>query len=148
MRSDPEIMRYIRAPITNRSESENWINLVSSRWQSDRFGFCAVIDKQSQKFIGWCGLWVLKENDEIEVGYALAKEYQGRGLATEAAARVLQYGFAELKLEKIVALARHENLASRRVMEKLGLKYDHTGTFYEMELAHHVITRDEWLRRP
>lgn len=145
MRSDPEIMRYIRTPHTEKAESLKWMNMVTSRWEKDRFGLCAVIDKESRRFIGWCGLWILAENDEIEVGYALAKDFWGRGLATEAAARFLKYGFEELELEKIVALAREENIASRKVMEKLGLKYDYMGTFYELKLAHHTITRNEWL---
>src|SRR5215203_5641625 len=79
MRSDADVMRFIREPQTDRPEAESWVNLVSSRWGKEKFGFCAVIEKSSGQFIGWCGLWRLKETDEVEVGYALIKEFRGLG---------------------------------------------------------------------
>lgn len=142
MRSDEELMRYIRPVQHDRAEAENWIKLVSSRWQSDRIGFCAVIEKESGRFAGWCGLWQLKETLEIEVGYALMAEFRGRGYALEAARGCLDYGFNELGLNKIVAVARPENRASWTVMERLGMKYDYTGRFYEADLVHYSITRE------
>lgn len=146
MRSDKNVMRFIRPLQTECKEAENWINLVSSLWKSDKIGFCAVIEKQTQKFIGWCGLWRLKESGEIEVGYALSPEFQQKGYATEAAKAFLDYGFDELNLEKIVAVARPENDRSRRVMERLGMKYDGIGKFYGLDLAHYSITKDDYFR--
>ena len=84
MRSDADVMQFIREPQTNRSEAESWVKLVSSRWDTDKIGFCALFEKSSGKFIGWCGLWRLKETDETEVGYALVRDFQGKGYATEA----------------------------------------------------------------
>lgn len=146
MRSDADVMRFIREP-QNRNESANWIELVSNRWQKERIGFCAMIEKSSGKFVGWCGLWQLKENGEIEVGYAVAKDFWGKGFASEAALAFLAYGFEELRLEKIVAVARPENAASRRVMEKIGMRYDYAGEFYERRLVHYSITRGQFSRR-
>lgn len=147
MRSDADVMRFIREPQTNRGEAESWINLVSSRWKDEKIGFCAVIERFSDRFIGWCGLWRLKETGEIEVGYALIKEFRGQGFAAEAAEAILAYGFEELDLPEIVAVARPENRASWRVMEKLGMTYDYTGRFYERELVHYSISREEFLQR-
>jgi RimJ/RimL family protein N-acetyltransferase len=144
MRSDADVMRFIREPQTNRSEAESWVSLVSSRWESEKIGFCAVVEKASGRFIGWCGLWRLKETGEIEIGYALIGEYRGRGVATEAAEAMLRYGFEELKLPEIVAVARPENRASWRVMENLGMTYDYTGRFYERELVHYSISREKF----
>ena len=146
MRSDENVMRFIRAPQTKRDEAGNWIKLVSSRWTDEKIGFCSIIEKSSKRFIGWCGLWRLKENGETEVGYALVKECWGRGFASEAAGAFLKYGFEHLDLEKIVAVANPENTGSRRVMEKLGMTYDYTGTFYERDLVHYTITRDDYFR--
>lgn len=143
MRSDADVMRFIRAPQTRR-ESADWIQMVSSRWETTGIGFCAVIEKSSDEFVGWCGLWRLKETDEIEIGYAVAKDFQGKGYATEAAAAVLGYGFETLRLKKIVAVARPENAASRRVMEKLGMRYDYTGEFYSKQLVHYTITKNDY----
>jgi ribosomal-protein-alanine N-acetyltransferase len=147
MRSDEDVMRFIRAPQTRRAEAENWINLVSSRWKSEKIGFCAVIEKASNRFIGWCGLWRLVETKEVEVGYALFKEFWGQGFAVEASEAFLKYGFGELNLEKIVAVANPENHASRRVMEKLGMNYDYTGEFYNSQLVHYTITQENFLNQ-
>jgi ribosomal-protein-alanine N-acetyltransferase len=147
MRSDADVMRFIREPQASRDEAESWINLISSRWETEKIGFYAVIEKSSNQFIGWCGLWRLKETDEIEVGYALVKDCRGKGFAVEAAGAVLTYGFEELKLEEIVAVARPENRASWRVMERLGMTYDYTGKFYERDLVHYSITKKEFFQR-
>ena len=144
MRSDAEVMRFIREP-QNRAESVNWVKLVSSRWTSDNVGFCAVIEKQTNKFLGWCGLWRLKESGELEIGYAIAREFWGRGFATEAARFFLEYAFERLKPKKIVAVAEPENASSRRVMEKIGMKFVRLGEFYNRELVQYVITRDSWV---
>ena len=146
MRSDAEVMRFIRPLQTERKEAASWIDLVSSLWKSGKIGFCAVIEKQSQEFIGWCGLWRLKESGEIEVGYALKPKFQGRGFATEAAEVFLRYGFGELLFEKIVAVTRPENERSRRVMERLGMEYDGIGKFYGLDLAHYSITKNDYFR--
>ena len=143
MRSDADVMRFIREP-QNRQESANWVELVSSRWRKEKIGFCAITEKLSGAFAGWCGLWQLKETGEIEVGYAVAREFWGKGYATEAAFEFLEYGFKQLQLEKIVAVARAENTASRRVMEKLGMRYDYTGEFYGRDLVHYSITKENF----
>lgn len=144
LRSDPEMMRFIRAP-QGRQESVNWLRLVSSLWRSDRIGFCAVVEKASGEIIGWCGLWRLKETGETEIGYAIARRFWRKNLATEAAAAFLAYGFETLKLDKIVAVAAPENTASRRVMEKLGMKFDYVGEFYGRDLVHYSISRESWV---
>lgn len=145
MRRDEDIMRYIREPVHSREEAENWITLISSRWAKDRIGFCSLIEKRSGKFAGWCGLWQLKETGEIEVGYAITKIFWGKGYASESARAFLEYGFDKLNLEKIVAVARPENTASRRVMEKIGMEFDYIGEFYGRNLVHYSITKEEFL---
>lgn len=147
MRSDADIMRFIRPLQTNRREAENWINLVSSRWAKERIGFCAMIEKSSGKFIGWCGLWRLTETKETEVGYALFKEFWGKGYAVEASKAFLAYGFETLNLEKIVAVTDPSNKNSRRVMEKLGMKFDGNGEYYGRELAHYTINKKDFLKK-
>jgi [ribosomal protein S5]-alanine N-acetyltransferase len=144
MRSDADVMRYIREP-QKRNEALNWIKLVSSRWEKDKIGFCSVFLKSTNQFVGWCGLWQLKETGEIEVGYALCKEFWGRGFAVEASKSFLEYGFTKLNLLKIVACANPDNKNSRRVMEKLGMKFDHIGVYYGTDLVHYSITKEKFL---
>ncbi len=145
MRSDEEIMRFIREPQA-RDESFDWIKLVSARWHKDKLGFCAVIEKATDRFLGWCGIWRLKETGEIEIGYAIDKAHWGKGFATEAAAGFMRYAFDELNAERLVAVARPENTASRRVMEKLGMRFVKIATFYEQSLVQFAISKDEFLR--
>lgn len=147
LRKDEQVMRFIREPVKKREEAKKWIELVSSRWADEKIGFCSLIEKKSGEFIGWCGLWRLNETDEIEVGYAIAKEFWGKNFAPEAAEAFLEYGFDELNLKKIVAVASPANTPSRRVMEKLGMSYDYTGEFYGRDLVHYTITREEFLRQ-
>ncbi len=144
MRSDADVMRFIREPQKNIAESIDWIRLVSSRWESERTGFCAVVERQSEKFAGWCGVWRLDETGETEIGYAVAKKFWGKGFGTEAARRILEYAFAELDAERVVAVARPENSSSIRVMEKIGMRFARTGKFYNQTLAQYAIERRDW----
>ncbi len=145
MRSDAEIMRFIREPQV-RDESFDWIKLVSARWHKDRLGFCAVIEKKTDFFLGWCGIWRLKETGEIEIGYAIDKAHWGKNFATEAAERFVRYAFEDLNAERLVAVARPENMASRRVMEKLGMQFVKIATFYGQSLVQYAISKDEFLK--
>ena len=145
MRSDEDVMRYIREP-QNRDETESWIRLVSSRWETDKLGFCGVYEKSSGELAGWCGIWRLKETDELEIGYAIAKRFWNRGYATEAAEVFLRYAFENINSGTITAVAEPENTASRRVMEKLGMRFDYTGEFYGRDLVHYSITKENFKR--
>jgi choline dehydrogenase-like flavoprotein len=74
--------------------------------------------------VGWGGLQHLDDGDEIEVGYAFAREYWGRGLATELARGWLAWGFDRLHVDRIVAVADPANTASRHVMGTLRMGTD------------------------
>ncbi|MDH3493054.1 MAG: GNAT family N-acetyltransferase [Acidobacteriota bacterium] len=146
MRSDPEIMRFIRDPQNKRSDAQRWMEMISSKWNINGIGFGAVVDRESQRFAGWCGLWKLKETNEIEVGYAVRKEFWGKGYATEAARRMLGYAFDEIELNRVVAVAYPENMASINVMKKLGMACVGRGRFYDQDLVQYAITSEEFHR--
>lgn len=94
-----------------------------------QYGFClwALIHKQTQNLIGLCGLSPLTK-DEIEIGWWLAPEYWGVGLATEAATAAISYGFEQLNLPRIVSIAQPANQRSIRVMSKLGMHFEKMST--------------------
>ena len=103
----------------------------------------AIIFKETGEFIGWCGLDHRNPADaDPALFYLLKAKYWGKGLATEAAAALLGYAFSPLDLPGIHAGAAPENLASRRVMEKLGMHY--LGLDEEGGYAF-TITREEFL---
>ncbi len=147
MRSDAAVMRFIREPQKNIDESIDWIHLVSSRWQSEKTGFCAMIERKTENFVGWCGVWRLQETNETEIGYAVGENFWGKGFAAEAARRFLEYAFAELDSDKVVAVAHPENAASIRVMEKIGMGFVKKGKFYNQTLAQYAIARGEFFNK-
>ena len=81
----------------------------------------AIIAKDTDEFIGWCGLD--RDQDNPVLFYWLKASHRGKGLATEAARAVLSYAFTELALIRVNGAAAFENRASRRVMEKIGMEY-------------------------
>lgn len=147
MRSDAEFMRFIKQP-ESRKQAVGWMRMVSRYWETDNFGFWAVVEKRSGETIGWSGTWNLWETGEKEIGFAIARKFWGRGFATEAASVALRYSFENRKAEKTVAVAIPENAASRRVMEKLGMKPEQQRYFgsYGLELICYSITKEEYAR--
>jgi ribosomal-protein-alanine N-acetyltransferase len=143
IRSDPEVMRFIGSGQPHSADQiKESLDHILAGWKQLGFGRWAVVHKPDKKLMGWCGLAFLDKTEEIEIGYGISKEYWGRGFTTEAAAASIRYGFEELKLNRIVAVAMPENIASRRVMEKIGMRYEKTGHWYEAELVYYVILQD------
>ncbi len=123
--SDPETMRYYPQPLDRRGVEE-WIERNLNRYEQYGHGHWAVILKSERKFAGSCGL-VVQEVDgieELEVGYLFNKNYWGRGLATEAARGCMDYAFNQLGRRRIISMIRPENLPSRRVAERNGLRIE------------------------
>ena len=88
-------------------------------------GFCRwkLLEKFSGAFIGFCGAAMWRDRPHPEIGWWLARAWWGRGLATEAAREALRDAFERVGLERVISVAMPTNLASRRVMEKLGLEF-------------------------
>src|ERR1019366_7654615 len=83
----------------------------------------AVVLKSHDQVIGFAGLKYLDDLHVVDIGYRLFPAYWHQGLATESAAPAIQYGFETLHLETIIGLVEPANVASVRVLEKLGLKF-------------------------
>ena len=113
-------------------------------WQQHNFGVWAVVDKKHKKIIGHCGFKFLENTREVQMGYLLLKSYWGRGLGTEAAEAALKYGFEVAKLKRIVAIAKPENVASRRVMEKVGMKYEKNAYYYNNNVVYYGLTLEAY----
>jgi [ribosomal protein S5]-alanine N-acetyltransferase len=90
------------------------------------FSLWATIHKSDDRLIGRCGLlaWDLEGRKETEVGYMIAREFWGRGLATEAARAIRDYGFERLGFERLISLIRPENERSQRVAIKNGMRHE------------------------
>jgi RimJ/RimL family protein N-acetyltransferase len=131
------------------AETADFLSRILERYESDGFGIEALIDRASGAMIGWAGLAVPHFLPQIlpavEVGWRLAGPFRRRGLATEAGAAALEFGFTTGGLERIVSIYEPDNLASGRVMERLGLVpwLTTTGPRGE-EVAVTELTRERW----
>jgi ribosomal-protein-alanine N-acetyltransferase len=116
-------------PPISRQEAESQVIWMLENHEQNAPGrlkhLClAMIEKEAQAFIGWCGLDYRDQTRPAPVLFYLLKaSYWGKGLATEAARAVLGYAFGELGLDRVDGAAALENVASKRVMEKIGMRY-------------------------
>ncbi len=97
--------------------------LMSHYTRKPGLGIWATILKNHNTFVGASGLVYYDNTPEIEIGYRILKQHWNSGYATEAAFGLINYGFSSLGLKKLVSSAHVDNIASRRVMEKIGMKY-------------------------
>ena len=150
--SDPAVMQYMpRGPLTlaaARQASFAVLRQFMAHWDRHAFGVWAITEKTTGTLLGQCGLRFLPELQEVEVLYLLARAHWGQGLASEAAGAALAYGFDQANLERIIALTKPENTASRRVMEKLGMQYEKPLRIFNLEAVYYAITRHAWHRHP
>ncbi|MBI4854445.1 MAG: GNAT family N-acetyltransferase [Acidobacteria bacterium] len=146
LNSDPEVVKYITGgePMP-REQTLARFNFYLEHQEKHQFAIWAVINKEDSLFIGLCGLQFLENTENVEVGYRLARAFWGKGLATEAAKACINYGFNKLSLPEIVAVIDPENIASHKVIEKVGLKYEKMAYFYAKDLSYYKITKAMFL---
>lgn len=139
---DPEAMRYIGpGGAITPEQTGTFIAYFNRHWATHGFGTWGVVERETGRLIGWCGLQYLKE-PEIELLYLLEQDSWGKGYAAEAARASIAFGFRELGLQNIVAIAWPANRRSVRVMEKIGMIPAGTARFFDADLLRYTIARD------
>lgn len=120
---DYEVMKYIKPVYTDISQAQADLEKYLDYYEKKPGLGVFYMETHAGEFVGF---GTLKEphpeREEVEVGYRLMKSFWGQGFATELAKGLLAYGFKELGLPRIIAVARPENKASLRVMEKAGMR--------------------------
>jgi RimJ/RimL family protein N-acetyltransferase len=157
---DPEVMRFITGgKPTPRDVIRNEIlpRFLRAYERFEGFGVWAAIEKSTGEFVGWFEFYPWKDvgPEEVELGYRLRRSAWGKGYATEGSRALIRKGFTELGVQRVVAETMVVNTASRRVMEKAGLRY--VRTFHEewpwrIEGEEHgdveyALTKADWERR-
>ena len=135
---DPDVSKYIPDAPRNYEEAREELEWhMNGHPKHPELGLWATIHKETNKFIGRCGLlpWTIDGQNEVEVAYLINKANWGQGLGTEAARAILDYGFEKLNLSRLVCLIDKENLASIKVAEKIGMTFvkegkDEMGSFF------------------
>ena len=147
MHSEPRVMRYVGdGSVATRASTDAW----AARWMSyygnyPGLGLWPAEARANGVVIGWFCLIYVPGTAEIEVGYRLAPEAWGRGYATEGARAVVEYGFRDLGLVRIIGLTHPDNVASQRVLAKAGLADAGWGDYYGRRLRLFAARRDSRL---
>jgi len=151
--SDPDVHIYLgNKPIETIEEAKACIDFVRKQYEENGIGRWAVVEKESQEFIGWTGFklitsWINNKTQYYDLGYRFIKRAWGRGYATESAVASLDYGFNELRQEEICAMADVNHLVSNKILQNLGMSKmnicDYDGT------PHHPysLTKEQWSKK-
>ena len=141
---DVEVMRYLGsgnlAPYTDAAYARTVLEHVNAK-PREPFTMWACEEKATGRMPATAGLTKVPHDDEIEVFYQVTRAHWGRGIATEVARGLVDYGFASGGLERIVAYAFPQNPASLRVLEKIGMNHDGARPYEGNDLEYFWIER-------
>ena len=141
--ADPQVMYFSARGVQTKEQTRKFINWMLSSYQEEDFGLYAVIHKEKQKLIGFCGLlaWFFKQQREVEIGYRFATKYWGQGLGTESAIAVRDYAWNQLNLDRLICIIQPENNRSIRVAEKLGMSYEQNTIFMNLDVRIYSMSK-------
>ena len=146
--SDPEVHRYLgNKPVTDKNKSAETIAFVRQQYEDYGIGRWAIIDKETNDFIGWTGLKFVteatnKHRNYYDLGYRLRRKYWGQGIATETALISLNYAFNRLNLSEVYAAAHCENEGSNKILRKIGFTF--VETFYYQDIQCNWYKMDKY----
>ena len=124
LNEDPEVLKYTGDLPFKSIESAREFLENYDHYQKYGFGRWAVILKENNSFIGWCGLKYSIEKDEVDIGFRFFQKYWNKGYASEAASFCIKIGQEKFKIKLIMGRAMKANRASIKVLQKIGLHYD------------------------
>ncbi len=145
--SDPEVLTYLHTPpVTSIDEVKKVIRRIQGEYESDGTARLIVEEKETGEAIGWAGLKYIKTTingmtNFHDVGYRFRKPFWGKGYGTEAAIASLDYGFDDLGLKNIYAMADVNHIVSNKILTKIGMTK--TGTFDYQGIPHNCY----WIER-
>jgi len=124
--SDPVVSRYtVWEHHLSIEDARDFLRRVVNNYEDGIPENWGIVFKENGAFIGTCGYFAWDiENRCAEIQYALSRAYSGRGLMTEAVCRVIRFGFGEMGLNRIAAHCMPGNIASERVMQKAGMRFE------------------------
>jgi RimJ/RimL family protein N-acetyltransferase len=142
--ADADVIRYMpKRELTPRQRAERAYQVSTQNWSKHGYGCWLITDKLDGQLVGECD-YDTEEMSDVELGYALAKAYWGKGIATEAARAAVRFGFEEAKMERIVAVVVPENKGSWRVLEHIGFVYEKKAHFYGFDVVYYAISREQF----
>src|SRR5256714_9648392 len=143
--ADSEVMRYLGDGKTlTRAEAWRQMAMILGHWQLRGYGIWAVEERESKDLVGRIGFFKPEGWPGFELGWVLGRKFWGKGYATEAARRALEFAFEEMGRDRVISLIRPDNLASVRVAERLGERLEGRTELFGAEALVYGIGRDEW----
>ncbi|HKB65515.1 MAG TPA: GNAT family N-acetyltransferase [Pyrinomonadaceae bacterium] len=139
--ADPEVMRFLGGKVFDRTEAWRQMASMIGHWYLRDYGVWAVEEKDSGRLAGRIGCINPEGWPGFEVGWTLKREFWGKGYATEAGRRALEYGFNELDKPHIISLIHPENRASIRVAERLGETLEGNARVFDTDVLVYGIDR-------
>jgi RimJ/RimL family protein N-acetyltransferase/GrpB-like predicted nucleotidyltransferase (UPF0157 family) len=145
MHGDPRVMATLGG-LRSREELDAANGRLMAGWEQAGFSWWIARLREDGQFVGRGGLKRVTVNgrDEVEVGYGLAAEFWARGLATELAAASVRVGFEALDVAELVCFTLSTNARSRRVMEKVGFRYERDGEYAGLPHVFYRLRREDW----
>ena len=137
--NDVDVRAFVDGKVLTFDEVSQYLESNIRQYQTHGYGRFAIRLKENRSLIGMCGF--LNEQYGIDFGYRYSKISWGKGLGFEAAKKVLNYGFSELGLKKVVGLTAEENYGSIRILEKLGFKFEEKFLFNNTKALKYHYTR-------
>ena len=137
---DPEVIKYTGDKSFNSIKDAEDLIKNYTQYKTYGYGRWAVITKDTNEFIGWCGLKYLPDTNETDLGFRFFRKHWNKGYATESSILCLDIGFSQFGLDTIVGKVMTANIASIKVLEKVGMTYwkdfdfdGHPGQYYKIE---------------
>ena len=124
IRTNDDVMQFLDVVrFESIGDAEKWVNSVSESYDNETGINWGIVEKHSNNFIGYFGFWrMIPEHCRAEIGYALKREYWGKGYMYETINRMVRFGFENIKLHSIEGNVNPANEKSKRVLEKIGFK--------------------------
>lgn len=154
-RNDPDVARYQSWEGITKSEARAFIQEMKEiqPWEPGEWLQIAIELKETGLLVGDCAVKIAADDErQAEIGYTLSRDYQGRGIASEAVSRVLDYAFVSLGLHRVIAITDCENAPSVALLERLGLRREghfHQNVWFKGKWGDeylYAILHEEWLR--
>ncbi|SPE43115.1 GCN5-related N-acetyltransferase (modular protein) [Candidatus Sulfopaludibacter sp. SbA3] len=144
--TDVAVMRYITGGVPWSDEKiQSFVNRQIELYGTRGFSRWKLLQKPLHNMIGFCGVGFWRDEMDPEIGWWLARDCWGRGLATEAAIPALRDAFERVRLDRIVSIAMEGNRASLRIMEKLGLTFEDEFESDGFRLLRYAMTREQYV---
>jgi ribosomal-protein-alanine N-acetyltransferase len=142
---DPLVVRYLGTGEPWPDERvQEFVARQCDQWDKHRICLWKLLPRDRDTLIGICGLQHLSDAAGVEIGWWLAPSHWGQGLASEGARQALAYGFEVRHLDRIVAIAQAANRDSRRVMERIGMRFDREAVHKGIRVVIYAIEREQF----